>query len=65
MFPNGSYYIGFWKKNKAHGFGRLCFKDGTYYEGVYSRNMIKNGKLVYCNGAVFDGEFDKTPYDRF
>ncbi len=65
LFPNGCFYAGFWKSNRASGKGKLVLKDGTYYEGSYSKNVIIKGKLVYFNGAYFEGAFDGTPYDRF
>lgn len=65
LFPNGCFYIGFWKQNKAHGMGRLVINDGTYYEGIFHRNVITEGTLSYYNGAKFEGLFDATPYDRF
>ena len=65
LFPNGCFYIGFWKNNKAHGMGKLVIKDGTYYEGQFFKNTITEGILSYYNGAKFEGLFDSTPYDRF
>lgn len=35
LFPNGCFYVGYWKEDKAEGEGKLVLKDGTYYEGIY------------------------------
>lgn len=58
LFPNGARFIGNWKDDVAHGFGRLELSDGTYYEGNYLKNSIQWGKLVYYNGSYFEGDFD-------
>lgn len=63
LFPNGSFYVGEWLDDKAHGKGQLVLKDGTFYEGVYQRNCIVNGRLYYFNGAIFEGTFDGSPFD--
>ena len=40
IFPNGCFFVGFWKNNKANGLGRLVLKDGSFYEGNYDNNKI-------------------------
>ena len=65
LFPNGCYYIGFWRKNEAVGVGRLALPDGTYYEGQYYKNIIQTGRIRFFNGAEYEGTFDGTVYERF
>ena len=65
LFPNGSYYIGYWESNQSNGRGKLVLPDNTYYEGIYANGVIQNGCVVYFNGARFEGSFDGTQYERF
>ena len=40
---NESTYDGMWMKGMRQGFGRLTFKSGGYYEGIF-HNGNKHGK---------------------
>ena len=59
MFPNGARFVGNWKEDKAQGFGRLEYINGTFYEGNYEQNCIIEGKLHYFSGTKFEGLFYK------
>lgn len=65
LFPNGCLYLGFWHKNQASGQGLFILKDSTLYKGTYSQNFITQGKIKYFNSATYEGNFDKTPQERF
>lgn len=65
LFPNGCYYIGFWKNNEANGYGRLVLPDSTKYEGDFYKNIFQTGTVTYFNKAVYEGQFDGTVYERF
>ena len=64
LFPNGCFYIGFWKNNQPEGKGKLVIKDGTAYEGEFLKGYISKGKIKYYNGTIYEGEFDGTPFER-
>jgi hypothetical protein len=56
-FKSGIYEGGV-KKNKAHGLGKLTFKDGGVYEGKFKKNKAHGlGKLTFKDGAVYEGKF--------
>lgn len=67
IFPNGYKYTGEWKKNCAHGNGKLEYTDGTFYEGEFNKNRIQQGVLSYHNGTCFAGKFalDERNKDKF
>ena len=67
IFPNGYKYTGEWKRNHAHGKGKLTYTDGTYYEGEFNKNKIQEGMLNYHNGTRFAGKFalDERSKDKF
>lgn len=67
IFPNGYKYTGEWKKNYAHGKGKLDYTDGTYYEGEFKQNKIIEGILSFHNGIRFAGKFclDERNKDKF
>ena len=35
---DGTFYIGDWKDDKAHGFGVYCHLDGAKYEGYWEED---------------------------
>lgn len=67
IFPNGYKYIGEWKKNFAHGKGKLEYTDGTFYEGEFIKNRIQEGFLSFSNGTRYAGKFsvDERNKDKF
>lgn len=65
LFPNGCYYIGYWRQNMAEGSGCLTLCDGTTYEGRFARNCLQNGYIRYFNGGRFEGTFSGDKFERF
>lgn len=65
LFPNGCYYIGYWRQNMADGNGCLTLCDGTIYEGRFARNCLQNGYIRYFNGGRFEGDFSGDKLERF
>lgn len=67
IFPNGYKYTGEWKKNLAHGKGKLEYTDGTFYEGEFNKNRIQEGLLSFINGTRYAGKFcmDERNKDKF
>ena len=39
FFPDGSYYSGFFKQDKAEGNGLLQHTNGDYYRGEFKDNV--------------------------
>jgi hypothetical protein len=56
--PNGSKYIGEYRKNKKDGQGTLVYDNGSKYVGKW-RNNKKNGQGTYefLNGDKYIGSF--------
>ena len=40
-----------------HGHGRFYWKNGSIFEGDFSKNLITNGKLKYASGDWFEVGF--------
>ena len=61
-FKSGIYEGGV-KKNKAHGLGKLTFKDGGVYEGKFKNNKIHGkGKYTSKSGEVFEGKWKRNHF---
>ena len=56
-FPNGYKFIRTWSGNKANGYDKLEYVDGTFYEGIYKDNYITQGICTDLNGANYSGTF--------
>lgn len=57
-WPNGSFYIGFFKDSKRHSHGRLIFENGDFYEGEWQNGKANGyGKYVHEDGTIYEGEF--------
>ena len=65
LFPNGCYYLGYWRNDRAYGNGKLVLPDGTRYEGLFNKNILYKGTISYFNEMKYEGELDRTPYERF
>ncbi|XP_055275364.1 MORN repeat-containing protein 1 isoform X5 [Moschus berezovskii] len=69
VYPNSFFrYEGEWRGGKKHGWGKLLFKDGSYYEGDFVDGEITgegcrhwaltgHGCLVDADGQVYWGSF--------
>ena len=54
----GSIYEGYWKNNKANGFGTLTHSDGDKYEGNWIDNQACGyGVYTYSDGSYYKGEW--------
>lgn len=57
--PDGSIYIGEFKKNAFNGLGILTFTDGSVYEGKFENNYRHgHGCLNFSNGTKYEGNFE-------
>lgn len=58
VWQDGSRYEGYWKNNKANGFGRLIHADGDVYEGEW-RDDKAHGKGIYTHvdGSRYEGDW--------
>ena len=54
---DGSVYRGdYCDKKKRHGFGRLTWKDGSYYEGEWKNDKAEGfGILMHSDGDIYKG----------
>uniref|UniRef100_A0A4X2M9F4 MORN repeat containing 1 n=1 Tax=Vombatus ursinus TaxID=29139 RepID=A0A4X2M9F4_VOMUR len=52
-------YEGEWKDGKKHGYGKLLFKDGSYYEGEFvDGEIIGRGQRYWASsGNTYSGQF--------
>lgn len=48
IYPDGSYYEGYWRKNARHGKGRYIYYNGDAYCGGWYRGQ-RHGVGVYTN----------------
>ncbi len=54
----GTVYEGEWDMGVRHGFGRISYKDGSYYRGDFVRDqMWGKGVYVGADGSQYDGEW--------
>ena len=58
IYPDKSYYKGYWENNKAEGKGEFYHKSGDKYIGNWHDNK-RNGKGIYKskNGMTYDGNW--------
>lgn len=56
FYEGKGHYIGEWKGNLRHGWGKHTFKDGSIYEG-YFENDLRNGlgTYYYASGETYTG----------
>mmetsp|Transcript_42580 Transcript_42580/g.40841 ORF Transcript_42580/g.40841 Transcript_42580/m.40841 type:complete len:127 (+) Transcript_42580:489-869(+) len=58
IWPNGSFYIGWWRKGKANGWGRLISYQGDVYEGLWEEDKGQGiGMYIHQNGSIYVGDF--------
>lgn len=60
VYPNSFFqYEGEWQGGKKHGYGKLLFKDGSYYEGEFADGEIMGNGLRYWSstGNTYSGQF--------
>ena len=56
IYPDGSYYKGYWENNKAEGKGEFIHATGDRYNGYWHENK-RHGKGIYKskNGMEYEG----------
>lgn len=58
VWPDGSIYEGFWRRNKANGKGRLIHADKDVYLGDWLDDKAHgNGSYIHADGAKYVGEW--------
>ena len=64
IYPDQSYYLGYWENNKAEGKGEFHHNKGDIYIGNWHDNK-RNGKGIYKskNGMTYDGYWKKDKPD--
>ncbi|CAF0800985.1 unnamed protein product [Adineta ricciae] len=60
QYPNPFFqYEGTWREGKKHGFGKLLFSDGSYYQGEFVNNEIigQGTRYFASSGNTYTGHF--------
>ena len=53
-----SYEGSFDYQGKRHGYGVMCFEDGSFYEGNWEDDQMNGrGRMVWSNGSSYFGEW--------
>lgn len=56
ILPNGTKYVGFFRKRKRYGIGRIIYPNGTMYQGKFKRGQPKgSGLIVNEEGSEYEG----------
>ena len=61
-FYNGEVYDGELQNGQPKGWGKLLLTDGSYYEGIFDSNGMKEGKFIHFSRDCLEGNFVR---DRF
>ena len=56
------FYNGEWYNDKKDGFGYFIFRNGYYYEGMFSKDMINGGGMLVINDAYYLGYFKNCAF---
>ena len=64
IWPDGSYYKGYWENNKAEGKGEFVHSSGDVYIGYWHRNK-REGKGIYHSkkGMEYNGYWKNDKQD--
>jgi hypothetical protein len=62
IIKNDVFYLGQWKNRLPHGKGKIYFKNGSYFEGIFKKGEAecKSGLLVYSDGSFYKGEIKNS-----
>ena len=53
---NGEFYDGELKDGLFHGYGKLFYTDGKWFEGVFKNGEPSKGKLFTTDGEIHEIE---------
>ena len=57
-FPDGSVYLGQWKKQRRCGRGKCSYPNGSLYEGEWKDDMRQGkGRMLETNGCFYEGDW--------
>lgn len=63
-YSGGSFYFGFFKNGKRHGFGKLDFKDGRSYLGEFDMDIYSGmGTYIISKYNYYMGEFKNNTFN--
>jgi hypothetical protein len=67
IFPDGSYYVGYFENGIPHGEGRFISSEGWYYQGELKNEQADGqGKFVYEKyGCEYEGNWVADLPDGF
>lgn len=57
VMADGVKYTGDWLNGKANGNGVKQLSNGTQFDGHWIDGKFINGKGIYPNGRVYEGEW--------
>jgi len=58
FYETGDKYVGEMLNGQAHGYGRMIWSNGAYYEGAW-KNNYQNGKgtMKWATGEIYIGDW--------
>ena len=64
-FQNGNIYKGTWNDLfEMDGYGHYYLKDdNVFVEGFWKNGELKNGRIFYPNGEIYEGEIKESLYN--
>ncbi|MEQ6122984.1 hypothetical protein AAON49_02135 [Pseudotenacibaculum sp. MALMAid0570] len=63
-YSNGTFYFGYFKNRKRHGFGRLDLKDGKQYFGEFDMDTYSGmGTYIISEYNYYIGEFANNTFN--
>lgn len=71
IYEKSAVYQGHWKEGMPHGYGRILFRDFSYYEGLVvdgdpdtlvNSTHHEDGLYVFADGSYYRGEFKKAKF---
>ena len=65
QFQNGNIYKGTWNDLfEMDGYGHYYLKDdNVFVEGFWKNGELKNGRIFYPNGEIYEGEIKESLYN--
>ena len=61
-YDNGDSYIGFFKQNVKHGYGKFIQHQGQYVTGEWKDGKISLGKVTFPNRYEYEGELHELKF---
>ncbi len=71
MYEKSAVYQGHWKEGQPHGYGRILYKDFSYYEGLVveaepntfiTPTHHEDSFYIFKDGSYYRGEFKDAKF---